>query len=277
MKKMTYILIVICLSFLSCDEEKDLKKYSDHLQNYALYDYSEEGAFNFSYMDSSHTKLKNLKKAYDLESIAGQGDELSQIFNLMIWVNENIRHDGSSTNPFPPNADNIIETCKKEDRGVNCRMLATVLNDFYLAVGIKSRHITCMPYEQDYDDCHVVNVVFSTQLDKWIMMDPSFAGYFKDENEGYLGLSEVRERLINNDFLEFSNHLNHNGKKYTQKTYKTYMAKNLFRFSCPAVSEYNYEAKRSEDRAYIELIPSNYVTGQNAKITRNPGAFWARQ
>ncbi len=72
------------------------------------------------------------------------------------------------------------------------------------------------------DSSDVVNA-YSTQLDKWIMMDPSFAGYFKDENDNFLGLSEVRERLINDDMLVMSNYLNHNGNKYIK-------------------SEYNYEA-----------------------------------
>jgi hypothetical protein len=222
--------------------------------------------------------LQNLKQKYDLETIAGNGDEISRITNLMFWVNENIKHDGSSENPHPPNADNIIETCINENRGVNCRMLATVLNDFYLAMGFISRHITCLPYDHEDNDCHVVNLVYLSQSEKWIMMDPSFAGYFKDENNNYIGLSEVRERLINNETLIISDHLNHNKNKYTKKDYKTYMSKNLFRFSCPIKSEYNYEALDLNARKYIVLIPTEYVEKKYSNHTyiRNPDIFWAK-
>lgn len=114
-------------------------------------------------MASDDEDLQNIKEKYDLPAVAGNGDELSQIFNLMLWVNFNVRHDGSSQNPFPPNADNIIETAEDENRGVNCRMLAIVLNDFYLYMGFKSRFITCKPFDHEFNDCHVVNAVYSNQ------------------------------------------------------------------------------------------------------------------
>ena len=136
-----------------------------------------------------------------------------------------------------------------------------------------------MPYEYDFNDCHVVNMVYSFQFDKWIMMDPSFAGYFKDENDNYLGLSEVRERLINSEFLQISDHLNHNRNKYTKQEYKTYMSKNLFRFSCPVTGEFNYETLDFSQREYIELIPLNYIqegNNNNYIYTRNQDNFWVK-
>lgn len=277
MKKL--ILIVIFIFFcISCEKiGDDLKRYTDLLVEYSEYDYEEINDIEFTYMDSSDADLRTLREEYNLDAIAGDGDELSRIMNLMFWVNENLEHDGSSENPYPPNAANIIETCMDEDRGVNCRMLATVLNDFYLSMGFKSRFVTCEPYEYDFDDCHVINIVYSTQFDKWIMIDPSFAGYFTDENDNFLDLFEVREKLINDDILVFSSHLNHNGGRYTEQTYRTYLSKNLFRFACPVESSFNYEALNYNDREYIELIPLNYSSpGQNRfTYTRNPDIFWA--
>jgi hypothetical protein len=275
------LIIVVIIGFLcsSCESIDDnLQEYLDLLIEYSLYDTVETNDIDFTYMDSSNQNLRNLRNKYDLQNIAGGGDELSRITNLMFWVNDSLRHDGGSQNPYPPNADNIIETCRNENRGVNCRMLATVLNEFYLSMGFKSRFVTCKPYERDFDDCHVVTIVYSTQLDKWIMMDPSFAGYFKDENDTFLDLSEVREKLINDEELNFSEHLNHNGGSYTEQTYKTYMAKNLFRFDCPRESEFNYEAKPYSDRQYVELIPSNYFSAPQYRYieTRNPNIFWVK-
>jgi hypothetical protein len=274
-----FIGIIIIAFFLgSCEKiDDDFQKYLDLLIEYSLYDTTATNDIDFTYMDSSDQNLRNLRNKYSLQSVAGGGDELSRIINLMFWVNDSLRHDGSSENPSPPNADNIIETCRNEDRGVNCRMLAIVLNEFYLSMGFKSRFVTCKPYELDFDDCHVVTVVYSPQLDKWIMMDPSFAGYFKDENDTLLDLSEVRERLINGDSLVISGYLNHNGDRYTKREYRTYMAKNLFRLDCPLESEFNYEAKPYNNLNYVELIPLNYSSpGQNRyTYTRNPDIFWA--
>ena len=276
-EKLLIGLTVVLFYATSCEKNDEHQEYLNRLKEYSNYDYTEENDIVFTYMDSSNMNLQNLKLKYDLEIIAGKGDEISRITNLMFWVNENIKHDGSSENPYPPNAENIIETCRNENRGVNCRMLATVLNEFYLSMGFKSRHITCMPYEYDFSDCHVVNIVYSSQFDKWIMMDPSFAGYFEDENDTFLDLFEVREKLVNDDELVFSSHLNHNGGRYTEQTYRTYLAKNLFRFACPIESAFNYEAQPYSSIEYVELIPLNYTSpGQDRyTYTRNPDIFWA--
>ena len=277
MKKLVVIITIILFCF-SCESiNDDLQNYLNLLTTYSSYDYDEINDIEFTYMDSSDGDLRALREDYGLDSIAGDGDELSRIMNLMLWVNENLEHDGSSQNPYPPNAENIIETCWNEDRGVNCRMLAIVLNDFYLSMGFKSRFVTCKPHERDFNDCHVINIVYSTQFDKWIMMDPSFAGYFEDENDTFLDLFEVREKLVNDDELVFSSHLNHNGGRYTEQTYRTYLAKNLFRFACPIESAFNYEAQPYSSREYIELIPLNYSSPEQNRYTytRNPDIFWA--
>jgi hypothetical protein len=277
-RRLVIMITIILFLCLSCEKiDDDLKKYTDLLVEYSEYDYAEINDIEFTYMDSSDEDLRALREEYDLETIAGDGDELSRIMSLMFWVNENLEHDGSSENPYPPNAFNIIETCRTEDRGVNCRMLAIVLNDFYLSMGFKSRFVTCKPYEYDFNDCHVINIVYSIQFDKWIMMDPSFAGYFKDENDTFLDLFEVREKLINDDELVFSEHLNHNGNRYTEQTYRTYLSKNLFRFASSIESAFNYEAQAFNNRTYIELIPLDYSSpGQERyTYTRNPDIFWA--
>jgi hypothetical protein len=278
MRKLLIGLVIIFMYNASCEKDNEFQEYQDRLKQFSSYDYSEPQGIVFSYMDSSNKNLQYIKDKYNLETIAGEGDEISRIINLMFWVNRNLKHDGNSNNPYPPNADNIIETCINENRGVNCRMLATVLNEFYLSMGLKSRFITCKPYEYEFNDCHVVTIVYSNQLDKWIMMDPTFAGYFMDENNHYFGLSEVRERLINNEFLNISDNLNHNKNQYTKKEYKTYMAKNLFRFECALRSEYNYEALNYNNRDYVELIPMNYLqeNKSNYIYTRNPDKFWVR-
>ena len=254
-------------------EQDDFAHYRDLLRDYSEYGDGQSESVGFVYQSNDQEELTRLREKYDLTTIAGDGDEISQIMSLMLWVNENIRHDGGAPRVSPPNADNIIETSLREDRGFSCRTVATVLNDFYLAVGFPSRLVTAKPMEHDFVDCHVVNAVYSTQLGKWVMMDSSFAGYFLDEQGTLLGPSEVRQRFVDGDPVDVSPHLNHNGERYYG--YKEYMAKNLFRLECPEQSAYNYEAQSR--RTYVELIPEDYEpeSFSNYLYTTDRTAFWA--
>ena len=76
----------------------------------------------------------------------------------MHWVHNAVRHDGSSRNPTSRNAIDLIEVCRKENRGINCRMMAQVLNECYLAMGFKSRFVTCMPRKMVNDDARQVGL-----------------------------------------------------------------------------------------------------------------------
>jgi len=161
--------------------------------------------------------LVKIRTDFKLDSIAGNGNEVSKILNVLHWVHATIRHDGSSNNPTLKNAIDLIKVCKTEKRGVNCRMMATILNECYLAMGIKSRYITCMPKETEFDDCHVINMVYSNDLKKWIWIDPTFDAYVMNEKGELLGLGEVRERLINGKPLLLNPEANWNKKIHKQK------------------------------------------------------------
>jgi hypothetical protein len=256
------------------------------------YNFKDQGEIpKFSYQSQENENLVNLRKEYNLDSIAGNGNEVSKILNLMYWVHKLIRHDGSSENPEVKNAFNIISVCKNENRGVNCRMMATVLNECYLAIGIKSRQITCMPNEENFDDCHVINMVWSEDLKKWLWIDATFAAYVMNENNEMLSIAEVREKLILNETLILNSDSNWNYTiAQTKEHYlETYMAKNLYRLQCPVESEFNFETHQSEKKvSYIELLPLNYKgqkqnrtqirNNQNDMtnyVTNNPNLFWA--
>ena len=267
----------------------------DILKGAEKYNYSDNCFIpEFTYQSENDSNLQRVRKELNLDSIAGKGSELSQIFNLMHWIHNLIRHDGNSYNPEPRNVINIIEICKIENRGVNCRMLATILNECYLSMGIKSRFVTCMPKETEFDDCHVINMVYSKELDKWIWIDPTFAAYVMDEKGNLLGIQEVRERLIKDKPLIINADANWNRENLQTKTHYLdyYMAKNLYRLKCPLSSEYNTETwEKGKVVTYVELLPldaieqtpqmhekGNQETG--VKIinykTNNPDLFWTK-
>ncbi len=259
------------------------------------YNYSDNRFLpKFIYQSQNDSNLVKVRKELNIDSVAGKGQELFQIFNLMHWVHNLIKHDGNSTNPTLKNAIDLIKVCKVDNRGVNCRMLATILNECYLSIGIKSRFVTCMPRETKFDDCHVINMVYSKDLQKWIWIDPTFDAYVMDENGNLLGIQEVRERLIKGQPLVLNADANRNREELEPKDFylEYYMAKNLYRLQTPLVSEYNTETwNKGKEITYVELLPldgieqtpqKNEITNQTTGViytyykTNNPVLFWAK-
>jgi hypothetical protein len=203
----------------------------------------------------------------------------------MRWAHGIVRHDGNSMNPTPRNAIHLIDVCKKEDRGINCRMMATILNEAYLAMGFKSRHITCLPFDKSDPDCHVITAVFAQSRGKWLYMDPTFEAYFMGEEGDPLGPGEVRTMMIAGVEPRLNPEINWNGEPYDADGYRLYMNKNLFRFSCPLGSEFSYESKDGP-RSSVTLNPLGYDEEQAAEwdstgsyivkyYTQDAEDFWA--
>jgi hypothetical protein len=269
--------------------------YLEKLKSAEKYNLSDDRFIpKFEYQSMDNPNLIKIRKDFRLDSVAGTGNETSKILNLLHWVHNIIRHDGSSNNPTLKNAIDLIKVCKTENRGVNCRMMATILNECYLSMGIKSRYITCMPKETKFDDCHVINMVYSTEFKKWIWIDPTFDAYVMNEKGELLGLGEVRERLINGKTLILNPEANWNKKNSQTKKYylETYMAKNLYRLETPLVSEYDSETwKSGKEITYVELLPLDAIvqtpqkkeqTNTKTEVkftyykTNNPNLFWTQ-
>ncbi len=260
--------------------------YDYILKKYGAYEKSSNPAPRFTYQSPDSKGLVNLRTKYNLDSVAGNGNEISRFINLMKWVHNSVKHDGGSTNPIIKTADALIQVCKKTDRGVNCRMMATILNEVYLSMGYKSRFITCMPKGEKFDDCHVINEVYSNTLKKWLWMDPTFETVVTDGEGNLLSIRETRYRLVNNLPVKASDEINWNGAPYSgggDKYLHSYMTKNLFRFSIPLNSCQAFENRPASERVYLDLYPVGYnpTNVQLDKITNNnyyttdDEQFWA--
>ena len=248
----------------------------------------------FTYQSSEEPHLKELRRSFNLDSIAGEGNDVSRILNLMHWIHNLIPHDGNHDNPVVKNALSMIAVCKKENRGLNCRGLATVLNECYLSMGYCSRYVTCLPKDSlgIDNDCHVIDMVYCNSLRKWLWIDPTFDAYVMDETGNLLSIEEVRERIINNKPLILNPEANWNHKISEDKTYYlySYMAKNLYLLECPLNSCYDLETRQSgKVIPYVQLIPLTYfnhslelvqnTNPQNNTTfitykTHNPKYFW---
>lgn len=267
--------------------------YLDKLKQAKKYNFNDNRTIpKFEYQDKNDPNLVALRKELNLDSIAGTGSEELKIINLLHWIHNLIPHDGNHENPVVKNAMSMINECKREARGLNCRGLATVLNECYLSLGIKSRFVTCMPKDTIFDDCHVINMVYLEGKKKWIWIDPTNNAYVMNEMGELLSIQEVRERLVSDKPIILNPDANWNNKSSaTKEDYLyNYMAKNLYRFECPLRSAYNSETwDEGKQVTYVELLPldgykqkpdksvyKNEKTGTtftNYKIN-NPAIFW---
>lgn len=222
----------------------------------------------FRYMSPNNPDLVCLREKFNLDSVAGAGDEISKIKNLLHWVHNIVPHDGGSFNPEVKNTIAMVELCQKENRGVNCRMLAQMLTEVYLAMGFKARFVTCMP--RDYvSDCHVITTVYSNTLNKWLWVDPTHEAYVMDENGVMLSIAEVRERLRNDQPLQLNEDANWNNRQKTNKEYylDRYMAKNLYYLICMDYARFDAETvKEGQTYRYIALMPYDEINSQSSSI-----------
>lgn len=236
----------------------------------------DKSAPRVSYENKNVDSLRSLREQYNLDEVAGTGDEVSRLKNLMLWVNRQVDHDGSSAPPPRRNAPALLTAAKAENHGLNCRMMSTILNDVFLAEGFATRHVTCMPKNPDDIDCHVINMVYSKTLKKWVWMDASFAGYWTDEAGNLLSISEVREHIRAGKRVKAGDTLHHNREKYTEATYLAYMTKNLYWFTTPIESRFDYETGGSGH--HLALVPPGGKHGWDGNMyyTSDPVAFWAK-
>ncbi len=230
---------------------------------------------HFTYAPAADSSLVRIREYFNLDSIAGNGDEVSRIKNIMYWLHDEIRHDGSSAIPnVPRTAIDLYKACKAENRELNCRGLAIVLSELYLAMGYPARFITCQSKAHDTDpDCHVICVVWSKELDKWVWMDPTFAAYVSDDNGQLLSIAEVRERLRDGRPLVLNEdaNWNHQTKQTKEEYLDNYMAKNLYYLSCYMDLGVNTENGARES---VSLQPSGHHARISHIVTSDDAWFW---
>ena len=243
------------------------------------------------YENKTNENLTLLREKYNLDKIAGNGTEIEQILNLMRWTHMLARR---APHPFFPEKLNalsllhLIETTKQK---LNCYMYSTILNEVLLSMGFKSRKIHMKPMKKDHKESHIIIVVYSKTLSKWILLDPDFCAYLKDEEGTILGLLEIREKIIKNEplFVNKEQQYNIGGilglivNPIKRKMYVWYLSKNIFRFTTALHNVFDFDT-RGKKREYLELIPLGYDDDMDTKsvvnktitttITTNSKLFW---
>ena len=174
------------------------------------------------------------------------------------------------------NALDLFRHAQENKRGYNCRFLAEMLTDCYLALGYPARFITCESKEIGDPDCHVIVMVWSKTLNKWVWMDPSFAAYVTDENGILLHPGEVRERLIDGRPLVLNPdaNWNHKSKRTKEEYIDRYMAKNLYTIQSHLTNRPEIENEENSYQDVITLIGKGVTYKGGGRTTSDDQYFW---
>lgn len=200
---------------------------------------------------------------------------------LAVFVARNIPHDNQKVGLRKRNAITLWKYSKKVPTGFNCRWHAILLSELLLAAGIKNCFVTCLPEDKSDRDCHVVNLVWLPETERWAMIDSDMTEYVVDAEERPLSLREMRENL--RDGREFFIRTLPGfedawvGTDDGQAFMKCYWAKNLYWFAKHTLYGYSLESAFHIKDTYICLVPKGYhydTTKFNGIEVTNDAEFW---
>ena len=164
------------------------------------HDFSNGKDYEFVY-DFTNEQYPILIEKYRIDDIAGDGTEFEKALHLMNEYAPRLTHKSDYDNSIEIDALSLLEySLDNPNQGINCRNKAQILNEMCLALGIYSRKVWIMPNSKYDGDCHVVNVIWDTQLNKWIMLDITNNRYWVDENGTPLSVLEIRHKGAMQEF-----------------------------------------------------------------------------
>ena len=273
-------------------QTKDSVDYVSILQKTGPYSSSEQQDYPaFTYQSPTDPHLTELRKTYNLDSVAGKGNEVTRAIRLLQWMHDAVPHaDVANLNVL--NAGNIIETYKRTKYAQGCYGLSISMNEIFLAMGFKSRSVICFSALPVAQGGHVINSIYINSLKKWVWMDPQENAYVMDEKGNLLGIAEVRQRLVDGRPLVLNKTANYHNVPTKKENYLyQFMAQHIYRMICPLNSEYNSQTRdQGKVLKYVELLPvdsakpliDGFETNQNSKYsvityhTNNDVLFWKK-
>lgn len=167
---------------------------------YEYLDFADGEDYEISY-DFENEDYSVLIDKYKIDTIAGDGSEFKKAVRLMNEYAPRLTHKSNYDNHVEINALSLLDySLDNPEQGINCKNKAQILNEMCLALGIYSRKVWIMPNSKYDSDCHVVNEIWDTQLNKWIMLDITNNRYWVDENDTPLSILEIRYKGAMQEF-----------------------------------------------------------------------------
>ena len=226
-------------------------------------------------------RAKEIRDYFQLDQlIDADADTWAKALAIGRYVASSVPHDNQEIEPEHRNAIGLWEYTKNVAPAFNCRLHSILTFELLLAAGLDARYVTCMPYDEDDPDCHVMNEVWLPELGKWAMIDTDMDGNYASDLDGTpLSLREIRDHYIAGEKMQYHPRF---GKASTKvNDHYAYMAKNTYWFSCWETLSYYQEDAPNRQREIgrkIYLVPSGfpgYDIGDGALVTTDSDAFWA--
>ena len=243
-----------------------LRKYSSYDRTKIKYSHSVKMVLNRPVPEVLN---KYNYSAYCNKATAGK-DEI--VFSMLDFVCDNFSHWSNAVLGNDRSMAGIIKSFEETGTKTNCRGLSLILAELLRINGIKARHVTCKPYEEPFQDCHVV-VDCLMPSGKRIILDPTYRLFLTDENGEYVSLPQLREGILCGKQFHPNAAASYNGTEFNYDDYIEYMTKNVFRFNT------NYKLDDTDSvLSQVELIPGGYtVSGllSTVRYTTDPDYFWS--
>ena len=197
---------------------------------------------------------------------------------LARFVARNIPHANQQSYPEVCNAVGLWEYTRTVEPAFNCRLHAILLHELLLAEGITNRFVTCLPADSLDRDCHVVNLVWLPERQKWAMLDSDMRAWAEDETGTPLSLAEMRERYLDDRKIVYRPLLD---AEKSFDYYRTYWSKNLYWFACWETTGYERENRspiyKGRSRTVALLPPGfgGFALQPTDVQTSDDERFWA--
>lgn len=153
------------------------------------------------------------------------------------WVSSHIPHANQKARPAAKDAITLWEFIQHKEPAFNCRYHSFFAMQLLQSVGVEARVLTCLPKDDNDPDCHVVNIVYLPEYQKWAMLDTDQAIYATDAEGTPLAPWEMREYYAQDK--AFTLWYNYESPDQGMDYYRSYMAKNTYAFASPTSIEDN--------------------------------------
>ena len=193
-------------------------------------------------------EYKTLLEKYPVAQIAGEGGDFERARRLLHHLAPRLKHAPMYDNHIPCDALHLLEDAYEQP---DHRTKSKILSECCLALGMYARRVWLMPFSPYDMDNHVVAEIYDSELEKWVMMDPTTDGIFFDEQGTPLSLLELRERFAAHKPAPFT------GSENAEEI-NAYIAKNLFRFMMDGDNGFGLADKRT-----LYFTPAGYQVKEN--------------
>lgn len=254
------------------------------------YETGTDNSFHFTYTPDSQ-RARVVAEYFRIDTLlSADMTTWDRALTLATFVANNVPHLNQTKN-CRRDAISIWEFVHNVEPGVNCRLHSILLSELLFSAGITNRFITCRPKSATDGDCHVVNIVWLPEADKWVMLDSDMCAYVTDSEGQVLSLREMRANVLTDS--DFNIHFIKD-VPFSAEYYKAYWAKNLYWFCSYVNLDFEVEAGPKNDNGFfqsllslfksnlnkgVNLVPVGfdcYDVQPNSVITHDDEAFWAK-